>query len=103
LKTDPFHNPNAPADPIEMPQYVNAETAKADAFRRSAAHDFEQGTKVREDAEEYLRNTVLLAMVLFLIAVAQRFKVTWVRRSLLGISGVVLVAALYFILTYPTA
>jgi hypothetical protein len=42
-------------------------------------------------------------MVLFLIAVAQRFKVTWVRRSLLALSGVVLVAALYFIVTYPTA
>jgi hypothetical protein len=102
LKTDPFHNPDAPAGPIAMPQYRNAETAKAKAFERRAAHDFEEGTRARERAEKYLSNSVVLAMVLFLIAVAQRFKIVAVRRSLLGVAGVVLVLALYFILTYPT-
>jgi hypothetical protein len=102
LRTDPFHNAKAPAGPIVMPQYVNAEKAKSDAFLHQAAHEFEEGTKARQRAEKYLSNSVLLAMVLFLIAVAQRFKITAVRRSLLALAGVVLLVALYFILTYPT-
>ncbi len=102
LKTDPFHNPKAPPGPIVMPQYLNAEAAKAQTLNRQALQDFEHGTKAREDAEEYLRNTVLLAMVLFLIAVAQRFKTAGVRRALLVLAGVALAVALYFIFTYPT-
>jgi hypothetical protein len=102
LKTDPLHNPNAPSGPIVMPQYRNVDAAKADAFEHRAAHDFEQGTEARDRAEKYLSNSVVLAMVLFLIAVAQRFKITAVRRSLLVVAGLVLVVALYFLFTYPT-
>jgi hypothetical protein len=102
LRTDPFHDPKAPAGPIVMPQYVNADQAKANAFLRQAAHEFEEGTKARQRAEKYLSNSVVLAMVLFLIAVAQRFKIAVVRRSLLALAGLVLVFALYFIFTYPT-
>ena len=102
LKTDPFRDPNAPSGPLVMPQYRNVDAAKANAFEHRAAHDFEEGTKARERAEKYLSNSVVLAMVLFLIAVAQRFKITAVRRSLLALAGLVLVFALYFIFTYPT-
>jgi hypothetical protein len=40
--------------------------------------------------------------VLFLTALAQKFKVTRVRLSLLGVAGTLLVVALYFVFTYPT-
>jgi hypothetical protein len=102
LKTDPFHNPKAPAGPLEMPQYHNALATRADALNHEALVDFEEGTRARHDAEEYLRNTVLLAMVLFLIAVAQRLSVMAVRRSMLVLAGILLVVALYFVFTFPT-
>jgi hypothetical protein len=103
LKTDPLHNPRAPAGPILMPQYHNAASAKADAYDRKASVAFEQGTEAREHGDHYLRNTVLLATVLFLTALAQRFKVLGVRIGLLAVAGCLLVIALYFVVTYPVA
>ena len=35
---------------------------------------FDEGTKARETGEKYVRDTVLFAMVLFLVAIAQRMK-----------------------------
>jgi hypothetical protein len=48
---------------------------KAKAYDARASHAFEEGTKARERGDKYLRNTVLLATVLFLTALAQKFKV----------------------------
>jgi hypothetical protein len=101
LGTDPFRNPRAPAGPILMPQYHNAMAAKAHAYDTRATTAFEQGTKARETGDKYLRNTVLLATVLFLTALAQKFKVEAVRIGLFAVSAVLLVIALYFVGTYP--
>jgi hypothetical protein len=103
LRTDPFHNPKAPPGPLLMPQYHNASAVKAEAYDARASHAFEEGTKARERGDEYLRNTVLLATVLFLTALSQKFKVHAVRASMLGVSAVLLAVALYFVATYPTA
>ena len=48
-----------------MPQYRNPR--------------LEEGTAAREAADRYVRVTVLFALVLFLIAVGQRFRVRGVR------------------------
>jgi hypothetical protein len=86
-----------------MPQYHNAAAARATRFDRQASQAFEDGTKARETGDRYLRNTVLLATVLFLTALAQKFKVFRVRLALVGVAGCLLVIALYFVVTYPTA
>jgi hypothetical protein len=85
-----------------MPQYHNAAAERAMQHGERASADFVEGTKARETGDRYLRNTVLLATVLFLTALAQKFKVTRVRLSLLGVAGALLVVALYFVITYPT-
>ena len=103
LRTDPLHNKNAPAGPIFMPQYHNAAAERAAKYDEQASANFEKGTKAREDGDHYLRNTVLLATVLFLTALAQRFKVVRVRLALIGVAACLLVIALYFVFTYPTA
>jgi hypothetical protein len=103
LKTDPFHNPNAPAGPIFMPQYHNAAAERAATYDERASAAFEAGTKARETGDRYLRNTVLLATVLFLTALAQKFKVFRVRLAVVGLAACLLVVALYFVVTYPTA
>ena len=61
------------------------------------------GDGARKTGDDYVRNTVLLATVLFLTALSQRFKVQGVRVALLVMSGVLLVIGLYFVVTYPTA
>jgi hypothetical protein len=102
IKTDPLNNPRAPAGPSLMPQYHSTAAENAAKADERASAYFEQGTQAREQGDRYLRNTVLLATVLFLTALAQKFKVTRVRLSLLGVAGALLVVALYFVITYPT-
>jgi hypothetical protein len=103
IKTDFFHNTNAPPGPIFMPQYHNAAGERAAAYDKLASAHFEEGTKARETGDHYLRNTVLLATVLFLTALSQKFKVLRVRVGLIVVSGCLLAVALYYVLTYPVA
>ena len=103
LKLDPFNNPKAPPGPIFMPQYRNAQSEFARAKEHQASEAFAEGTHAREEGDRYLRNTVLLATVLFLTALAQKFKVHGVRVGLLVLCSVLLVIALVFIATYPRA
>jgi hypothetical protein len=103
LATEPFTNPNAPPGPTRMPQYHNAQLELAQKHEEAGDVAFAQGTKARENGERFLRNTVLLATVLFLTAVAQRFQVFRVRLGLLAVSGVLLAIALVYVFTYPSA
>jgi hypothetical protein len=103
IKTDFFHNTHAPPGPIFMPQYHNAAGERAADYDEEASAHFEEGTKARETGDHYLRNTVLLATVLFLTALSQKFKVLRVRVGLIVVSGCLLAIALYYVLTYPVA
>lgn len=103
LKTDPLHNPKAPAGPIFMPQYHNAASGQAAAYDARATAAFQEGTHARERGDKYLRNTVLLATVLFLTALAQKFKFQGVRIGLLVVSAALLVLALYYVASYRRA
>jgi hypothetical protein len=103
LKTDPFHDPKAPPGPLVMPQYRNASLVASAVASKKASAAFEEGTKAREHGDDYLRNTVLLATVLFLTALAGRFKTHAVRASLLGVSAVILALCVYYAITFPRA
>jgi len=103
LRTDPFNNPKAPAGPLLMPQYRNAAAEQAAAESQTASVLYEAGTVAREKGDKYLRNTVLLATVLFLTALAQKFRVPGVRLGLLIVCGLLLAVALVFMATYPRA
>jgi hypothetical protein len=79
LKTAPFTNPSAPAGPADMPQYLNPLLENATHLNATASATFEEGSIARDNAEAYVRDTVLFATVLFVVAIAQRFKVRSVR------------------------
>ena len=100
LATDPFTNASAPAGPIFMPQYHNALSERGARLNTRASEVFEQGVSARETGEKYVRTTVLLAMVLFLIALSQRFGLFKLRVGLLCVSLVLLGIALTAIATY---
>jgi len=86
LKTDPFTNPAAPAGPADMPQYRNPQLENAAHLNETASATFEEGSIARDNAEAYLRDTVLFATVLFVVAIAQRFKVRAVRATTTAIA-----------------
>ena len=62
---------------------------------------FEQAAKARETGDKYVRTTVLLATVLFLIAISQRFALVKLRVALLCVALALLGLALVSIATYP--
>ena len=79
LKTDPFTNPNAPAGPARVSQYRNPYLVEAGHLNNRAAAAFAQGTAARGTSDNYVRDTVLFAAVLFLVAIAQRFSLRTIR------------------------
>lgn len=101
VATDPLHNPRAPAGPMLMPQYRNADLEQAAALNARASAAFERGTHARENGDDYVRTTVLLATVLFLIAVSQRFEAHRVRTAVLAVALVLLGIALGLVVSYP--
>jgi hypothetical protein len=103
LKTDPLHNPKAPPGPGYMPQYHNPQLDQANALNNAASAVFEQGTSARETADKYVRATILLATVLFLVALSQRFKAGPIRLALLVLGTGLVAYALAELATYPTA
>src|SRR3954464_6009840 len=101
LTTDPLHNPRAPRGPIYMPQYHNTKIERAAVLNTVASRTFDRGTDSRHNGENYVRATVLLATVLFLIAISQRFDVPRVRTALLALALVLIAVALGIIVTLP--
>jgi hypothetical protein len=61
----------------------------------------EAGTHARETAEKYVGATVLFALVLFLVAVSQRFRIPGVRIAAIALAFALIVYASYDLLTLP--
>jgi hypothetical protein len=101
LKTDPFKSPNAPPGPSFMPEYHNPKTEQAAHLNAEAAKVFDEGTESRDTADRYVRQTVLLATVLFLIAVAQRFRVRGVRIAADVVAVTLMIFAIAGVLVLP--
>ena len=101
LATDPFSNPEAPPGPSFMPEYVNPQLERGAAMNGLATRTFVEGTAARGHADDYIRTTVMLATVLFLIALSQRFRVRRVRYGVLGVAGGLMIFGLVTILTFP--
>ena len=90
LVTDPLHNSLAPPGPAFMPQYHNADSDLALKLEHEAENAATAGDHARTVGDEYVRVTVLLAVVLFLTALSQRFTIRGVRVGVLVLGLVVL-------------
>ena len=103
LKTDPFADPTAPAGPGYMPGFQQPDLEEAAALNDQASALFAEGTTARETANKYVRDTVLFATVLFLIAVAQRFKERRIRIAANALALALLAYSLASIVILPRA
>jgi hypothetical protein len=103
LKTDPLHNPKAPPGPGYMPQYHNPQMGQASRLNNEVSAMDAKGSSASDMSDKYTRVAIVLATVLFLITLSQRFTHGHVN-SALRILGVVVVAfALAELVTYPVA
>jgi hypothetical protein len=101
LDTEPFTNPDAPPGPGYLPEYHNPQTEQAETLNEQAATLEEAGTEARHTADEWVRATVLFALVLFLVAVGQRFRVRGVRIATIAMALALFSYGLYEIVTLP--
>jgi hypothetical protein len=91
LATDPAHNPNAPPGPSYMPQYVIPQQAQANELDAQADEEFTAGSDAGGTADKYVRDTVFLATVLFLVGISGHVKFRQARYGLIVV-GVLLLA-----------
>jgi hypothetical protein len=101
LATDPAHNPNAPPGPAYMPQYVIPQDSVAKAHDARADAAFSDGAEAGATADKYIRDTVFLATVLFLVGISGHFRVRQARYGLIGVGGLVLAFAVIQLLGLP--
>jgi len=101
LATNPFNNPNAPPGPLFMPQYKVSLEATANQLDIQAANTFARGQAAKEQGDAYVLNTVFLATVLFLTAIAENFQWNRVRAVILVVALVMLLFGIYHLIIYP--
>ena len=103
LRTNPFTDPSAPPGPGYMPGFSQPDLEQAAASNDQAAALFAEGTDARETANKYVRDTVLFATVLFLIAVAQRFRERRIRIGANALALSLLAYSLISVVILPRA
>jgi hypothetical protein len=101
MATDPFRNPRAPPGPTYMPQYRLADQAKAEALDREAEATSAAGHHAGVVGDDYIRITVFLAAVLFLVGIGSTFKLPTIRYALIGVGSLLLILATVLILQQP--
>ena len=101
MKTDPFNNAHAPPGPIFMSDYHNAKHEQFLGLTKQAGEMADQGTRSGETGDQYVRITVLLATVLLITAIGQRFRFKSVRLVFMILALTLLCVPLWQLLLLP--
>ena len=101
LATNPFTNPKAPKGPQYMPQYRPLGAALATRLDAQADAYYVQGQHAGQTGDKYIRVTVILATVLFMVGLSSHFPLRGVRIGLVCLGAVLLIFAAVEILQLP--
>ena len=101
LATDPFTNARAPAGPTYMPQYQQPELAASAALDTTANRLYALGVQAGSNSDNYVRDTIYLATILFLIGISGHFRFVRIRVGLVTLGGLMMLVAVVEILTSP--
>lgn len=102
LATHPFTNPNAPPGPAAMPQYHPPGERASVALDKQADDYYNEGEHAAETSDKYIRTTVILASVLFLVGISSHFPIRGVRIGLVSVGiGLLLIAVVSIIILPP--
>ncbi len=97
----PRTNPDAPPSPFAMPEYQLEAAARSDALEAEADSLFTAGQTANDIGDDFVLNTVILAVALFFTAMSERFQSQPVRFLNLGIAIAILLVGFARILTIP--
>jgi hypothetical protein len=101
LATNPFTNPKAPPGPTYMPEYKQPELAVANVLDKKATAAYTLGVQAGSNADNYIRDTIYLATILFLIGISGHFRFLRIRIGLVVLSGLMMVVAIFEIVSSP--
>lgn len=101
VATHPLKNTHARPDPSDLPQYTLAEQVRGQALDREADAQFKEGESASSTADKYVRLTVILAAILFLIGISSHFPVRAARYGLIATACVLLAVSLAQLATLP--
>jgi hypothetical protein len=101
IKLDPLHNENAPPGPALMPSFKDPLADQGKHLSEQAKVYFEEAVGARETGDQYVKVTVLLATVLLLTALSQRFKSLSPRVIVVSVALLLLVISAYQIVKLP--
>ena len=99
--TNPETNPRAPKGPTYMPQYKEPGLARQRALDVHADEAFLEGEKSGATADKYVRLTVVLASILFLVGISTHFPLRGVRYGLIALGAALLIVSVAQIATLP--
>jgi hypothetical protein len=101
LKTDPLTNPKAPPGPSYMPQYVIPQQTQANALDAQADAVFAEGESAGSTSDKYIRITVFLATVLFIVGISSHFPLRAARYGMIAVGTILLIVSLIQLLSLP--
>jgi hypothetical protein len=101
IATHPATNPHAPPGPTYMKQYKQPGLALSKAEDAAADTRFTEGEHAGATSDKYVRTTVFLASVLFLVGISGHFPVVAARYGLVAIGTLILVFSLVQLLGLP--
>ncbi len=101
LATDPATNPKAPKGPTYMPDYVQPGLAQSHRFDAQADADYSSGEVAASNSDNYVRTTIFLASVLFLVGISSHFRVKRARIALVVVGGTMMSLAIVLLAIAP--
>ncbi len=101
LAEQPFTNTKAPPGPTYMPEYKQPQLVQAAALDARATRDYTLGVEAGSNADNYIRDTIYLATILFLIGISGHFRFLRIRLALVALSGIMMIVAVVEIATSP--
>jgi hypothetical protein len=99
--TDPTTNPKSPPGPTYMPQYQQPQLAAARALDTVAQAHFAAGAAAGANSDKYIRVTVYLATVLFMIGISAHFPLLAARYGLVTIGSLLVIFSVIQLLQLP--
>ncbi len=101
IALEPQQNPDAPASPFEMPQYVQPDAVASQEADARADALFQQALNNNQRGDNYTLLAVVFATVLFFAAVSGRVKRNLSAWFLLGVGLVLFTTATVILVSYP--
>jgi len=101
IATDPLNDPTAPPGPSYMEEYERPGIEGGQELDARADELYQEGAEAGLNADQYVRFTVFLATVLFLVGISSHFRVRGARIGLVIVGSIIFVVAAVQLLTAP--